>query len=129
MLPHLPPGTPVPEHPVAVRPLLVEAGAAAGHRVVLLSLEDWGAWADLRFARLATPGASPLTRRMPAAPDWAVWVDGTPAEVIDVAGRGERAFSNGEVRFRPSPRPGAQLRVRALLAPGAGIDVTLDVPG
>ena len=42
MQPHLPPGVRVPEHPVAVRPLLAEVGEAAGHRLLLLSIEDWG---------------------------------------------------------------------------------------
>jgi hypothetical protein len=128
MLPHLPPDTPVPDAPVSVRPLLIDAGRAAGHRVVLLSIEDWGAWADLRFARIAGAGAPPLTRRIPAAPDWQVWIDGTPAEIIDVAGRGERSFSNGEVRLRPAPRPLARLRVRARLTPDEAIDVEFDVP-
>lgn len=128
MLPHLPPDTSVPDAPVTVRPLLVDAGRAAGHHLVLLSIEDWGAWADLRFARIAGPGAPPLTRRIPAAQDWQVWVDGIAAEIIDVAGRGERSFSNGEVRVRPAPSAGARLRVRAALTPSEAIDVEFDVP-
>jgi len=131
--PHLPPDMTVPQRPVAVHPLLVEVGEAAGHRLVLLSLEDWGAWADLRFGRIATPGAAPLARRIPLSTDWTVSIDGSPAEVLDVAGRGDRAFSNGEVRIRPAPQPGALLRVAALLAPGARVEVevvvSLDAPG
>jgi len=130
MQPYLPPGAGVPSHPVAVHPLLTEVGVAAGHRLVLLSVEDWGAWADLRFGRIATAGAPPLARRIPLASDWSVWIDGEPAEVVDVAGRGDRGFSNGEVRIRPVPAPGSRLRVRALLAPGAAVEVELDVgPG
>jgi hypothetical protein len=128
MQPHLPPGVNAPERPVAVRPLVAEVGEAAGHRLLLLSVEDWGPWADLRFARVATPGAPPLARRIPLATDWQVWVGGERAEVVDVAGRGDRAFSNGEVRIRPAPAPGARLRVRALLAPGAAVEIELDVP-
>ena len=129
MQPHLPTGVSTPDQPVAVRPLLVEVGEAAGHRLVLLSIEDWGPWVDLRFARLATPGATPLARRIPLATDWAVTIDGTPAEVLDVAGRGDRSFSNGEVRFRPAPAPGSRLHVSAQLAPGARIAVEVTVPG
>jgi hypothetical protein len=128
MQPHLPAGVSAPERPVAVRALLAEVGEAAGHRLVLLSIEDWGPWADLRFARLATPGAPPLARRIPLATDWQVWIDGVAAEIVDVAGRGDRAFSNGEVRIRPAPAAGARLRLEATLAPGASVSIELDVP-
>ena len=133
MQPHLPPGITPPERPVAIRSLLVDVGEAAGHRLVLLSIEDWGPWADLRFGRIATPGAAPLARRIPLATDWSVLVDGVPAEILDVAGRGDRGFSNGEIRFRPAPQPGSTLRVEAQLAPGAAVAVelvvSLDGPG
>jgi len=128
LLPHLPPGVTSPERPVAVRSLLRDVGEAAGHRLVLLSIEDWGPWADLRFGRIATPGAAPLARRIPMATDWSVSIDGTPAEVVDVAGRGDRGFSNGEVRIRPAPQPGSLLHVQALLAPGALVTVEVTVP-
>jgi hypothetical protein len=126
--PHLPPGVTAPERPVAVRALVTDIGEAAGHRLVLLSIEDWGPWADLRFGRVATPGARPLARRIPLVSDWAVSIDGQPVEVLDVAGRGDRGFSNGEVRIRPSPQPGSRLRLRARLAPGAEVDVEVVVP-
>lgn len=128
MTPHLPPDVIVPDGPRAVRPLLAVVGEAAGHRLLLLSIEDWGPWADLRFARLATPGAAPLARRIPLASDWQVHADGATLEVVDVAGRGDRTFSNGEVRVRPAPAPGAALRLRAVLAPGAAVEVELTVP-
>ena len=128
MQPHLPPGVSAPERPVAVRPLLAEVGEAAGHRLLLLSIEDWGPWADLRFGRLATPGAAPLARRIPLATDWMVSIDGVPAEIVDVAGRGDRSFSNGEVRIRPAPSAGARLRVEAQLTPGATVATEIVVP-
>jgi hypothetical protein len=128
MQPHLPPGVTPPDRPVAVRPLLAEVGEAAGHRLLLLSIEDWGPWADLRFGRLATPGAAPLARRIPLATDWQVSIDGVRAEVVDVAGRGDRSFSNGEVRIRPAPAPGSVLRIGALLAPGAAVTTEVEVP-
>jgi hypothetical protein len=128
MRPHLPDGLSAPSAPVAVHTLLVDAGEAAGHRLHLLSIEDWGVWADLRFARIATAGAPPLARRIPLATDWHVEVDGVRIEVIDVAGRGDRAFSNGEVRLRPAPATGSTLRLRAELAPGAWIDTELVIP-
>ena len=129
MQPHLPHGVTAPDRPVAVRPLLVDVGAANGHRLFVLSIEDWGLWADLRFARVASPGAEPLARRIPLAKDWSISIDGTPAEVVDVAGRGDRGFSNGEVRFLPAPPPGARLLLRALFAPNTELQVELIVPG
>ena len=128
MQPHLPRGITAPDRPVAVRALLTDVGEAAGHRLVLLSIEDWGAWADLRFGRIATPGARPLARRIPLATDWSVSIDGRPAEVLDVAGRGDRGFSNGEVRLRPARQPGSRLRLKAQLAPGAQVEVEVEVP-
>jgi len=126
--PHLPPDVSAPLHPVAVHPLLVTAGDAAGHRMVLLSIEDWGGWADLRFGRIATAGAAPLARRIPLASDCEVSIDGVSADVFDVAGRGDRGFSNGEIRFRPAPAPGSTVRMRAQLAPGADVTAEFTVP-
>jgi hypothetical protein len=102
--------------PVRVDPLLQQLGTAGGHRLVLLSLEVHEDWADLRFARSETPGAPPLPRRVPHARAWTILVDGVPATVVDAVGRGDRAFSNGEVRLRPPPPAGARLAVTVQLA-------------
>ena len=99
-------------------PLGVTLGSAAGHRLVLLSLECWPGWADLRFARLED-GGPPLARRVPAAPAWRVEADGHPLEIVEVVGRGDRAFSNGEARLVPSPVAARELTVIVELAPGA----------
>jgi hypothetical protein len=128
MQPHLPPGVTVPVRPAVVRPLVVEIGVSAGHRLLLLSIEDWGSWADLRFGRVATPGAAPLARRIPLATDWQVWIDGRPAEVFDVAGRGDRSFSNGEVRVLPAPPAGSILRIETQLTPGTTVATEVQVP-
>lgn len=128
MSPHLPPDVVPPELPRAVHPLVVELGEAVGHRLVLLSIEDWGPWADLRFGRVATKGAVPLVRRIPLASDWEVRIDGQVVEVLDVAGRGDRAFSNGEVRIRPAPAPGSRLSVHVMLSPGVAVTAELVVP-
>ena len=101
-------------HPLRVDELMVELGEVAGHHLVLLSLEVYPDWADLRYARRETPGAPPLPRRVPRAADWQVDVDGTPATVVDAVGRGDRAFSNGEVRLRPVPDPGSTLSLPSL---------------
>jgi hypothetical protein len=85
---------------------------------MLLSLELWDGWADLRFARTDEGAQRPLPRRVPPAGAWTVTADGAPLEVLDAVGRGDREFSNGEVRLRPAPSPGAHLRVEVELLPG-----------
>lgn len=107
---------------------MVDLGVAAGHRLVLLSLEVHADWADLRFARTETPGAPPLPRRVPRPDDWAVEVDGVPATVVDAVGRGDRAFSNGEVRLRPPPPPGASMAVRTTLGSAPPLAATFRLP-
>lgn len=108
-----------PVQPIRVDELMVDVGAVDGHRLVLLSVEVYDEWADLRFARLDEGAPRPLTRRIPPAEAWTIEVDGTPAEVRDATGRGDRAFSNGEVRFAPPPQKGSRLTVEVHLRPDA----------
>jgi hypothetical protein len=126
--PHLPPNVPFPPSPRRVVPLLADLGSAGGHRLVLLSLEVWDGWADLRFARIDEGADRPLPRRVPPAGAWSLTVDGHTVEVLDAVGRGDRAFSNGEVRFRPVPEEGSELHVRVEVTPGApALEGTLQV--
>lgn len=104
--------------PRGVLPLDVDLGVAAGHRLFLLSLERWDGWADLRFARVDTGTGQRLSRRVPPAAQWRVRVDGRPVEVFDAVGRGDRWFSNGEVRLVPAPPPGGTLEVEVVLTAG-----------
>lgn len=117
--PHLPNDLPRPPRAVSVVPLDVDLGQRGGHRLLLRSLEVWDGWADLRFARTDEGAPRPLPRRVPPAGAWSVTADGAPLEVLDAVGRGDREFSNGEVRLRPSPAPGARLHVEVELLPGA----------
>lgn len=104
--------------PVRVDPLMQDLGAVQGHRVVLLSLEVYDTWADLRFARIDEPGAAPLPRRVPPTDAWQVRADGQPLVVEDAVGRGDRSFSNGEVRLTPPPADGVRLEVAVTVLPG-----------
>lgn len=117
--PHLPPELPRPVRPVTVVPLDLDLGAVAGHRLLLRSLEVWDGWADLRFARIDEGAPRPLPRRVPPVTAWRVRADGRPLEVLDAVGRGDREFSNGEVRLHPAPAPGARLEVEVELVPDA----------
>jgi hypothetical protein len=126
--PHLPPNVPLPPSPRRVVPLLADLGSAGGHRLVLLSLEVWDGWADLRFARIDEGADRPLPRRVPPAGAWSLTVGGRTVEVLDAVGRGDRTFSNGEVRFRPAPEEGAELHVRVEVTPGApALEATLQL--
>lgn len=108
-----------PPRPVRVVPLDVELGLVAGHRFWLRSVEDWGGWMDVRIARVDEAGLRPLPRRLPPPTAWRAWVDGLPVTVADAVGRGDRRFSDGEVRLRPGlPAPGGGLRLRADVLPG-----------
>jgi hypothetical protein len=117
--PHLPPDVPAGPSPQRVVPLGCDLGTAAGHRVHLLSLEVWPGFADLRFARVDEGDGLPLKRRVPPAAAWTVTVDGAPLEVWEAVGRGDRRFSNGEVRLRPAPPAGARLTVEVALSDAA----------
>lgn len=117
--PHLPPDVPRGARPERVVPLLVDAGEIAGHRVTLLSLEVWPGFADLRFARVDVDRIRPLPRRVPPPDAWNIAIDGVAAQVWDAVGRGDRDFSNGEVRLRPAPPPGASLSVTVEVLPGS----------
>lgn len=105
--------------PARVDPLMADLGAVEGHRVVLLSLEVYDTWADLRFARIDDGASRPLARRVPPAEAWTVRVDDESLTVVDAVGRGDRAFSNGEVRLSPPPPPRTPLDVAVTVVPGA----------
>lgn len=115
---HLPGDAPLPPVLRDVVPLEADLGTVAGQRLLLLSLEVWDGWADLRFARIDVGATARLTRRVPPASAWSVTADGRPLEVFDAVGRGDRRFSNGEVRLVPAPTRGGTLEVSVLLVPG-----------
>lgn len=98
---------------------------------MLLSLEVWDGWMDLRFARIDVDADRPLPRRVPPAEAWTVaGATGRFYAVDDAVGRGDRAFSNGEVRLRPAvPDDGDTLHVTAALLDGESpASATIDVP-
>lgn len=119
-----------PPTPRRIVPLLEEMGTVAGHRLVLLSLEVYASFTDLRFARIDVGNERPLPRRVPPPEAWTVALDGQPVEVLDAVGRGDRAFSNGEVRLAMSlPDAAAELTVRAAVLSGADdLEVTVAIP-
>jgi hypothetical protein len=115
---HLPDDAPLPPVPRGVLPLDIDLGSRAGQRLVLLSMEMWDGWADLRFARIDVGATQRLARRVPPVDAWAASVDGVPLTIFDAVGRGDRRFSNGEVRLVPAPPPGSTLSIPVQVVPG-----------
>lgn len=115
--------------PDRVEPLMADLGTVEGHRIVLLSLEVYDVWADLRFARVAEDPTRPLPRRVPPAESWTVRVGDADLEVVDAVGRGDRDFSNGEVRLSPPPPAGVPLQVAVTVTPGSAPLTATVTPG
>jgi len=113
--PHLPQGITQPPTFQGCVPLNVSLGMCDGHELLLISLELWDGFTDLRFARVDHTGTLRLTRRVPPAGNWQVTINGRLAQVFDAVGRGDRGFSNGEVRLVPPVMPGDTLEVTVAL--------------
>lgn len=117
--PHLPAGITQPPSFRGCVPLDVSFGLCDGHELRLLSVELWDGFSDLRFARVDHTGELRLTRRVPPANLWSCQVNGTDVTVFDAVGRGDRSFSNGELRLIPPLKPGDELTVTVALYDGA----------
>jgi hypothetical protein len=95
-----------PAELVRVVPLAREVHREAGWRVVLISLEIWSGWLDLRFALLP---ASSSAGRQQLLVDWQVADDvGTNYEKTGLATGGGRLLLVSQVGFRPGPPEGAR---------------------
>jgi len=95
-----------PAELVRVVPLAREVHREAGWRVVLISLEIWSGWLDLRFALL--PGSSSAGLRQLLV-DWQVTDDvGTSYQKTGLATGGGPLIHVSQVGFRPGPPEGAR---------------------
>jgi hypothetical protein len=86
--------------PVRVVPLSREAARGEGWRLVLLSLEIWSSWVDLRCAVL------PAGERPPPPPAlrWRLDDDaGTGYQAVGSVSSGGRRLLVNQVRFQPAP--------------------------
>jgi hypothetical protein len=92
-----------PAELVRVVPLAREVFRGYGYRVVLISLEIWSGWLDLRFALLPEepPSAPP---RSEVTLDWRVADDaGTSYQMAGVASSGGRLLRIHQLGFQPAP--------------------------
>jgi ClpA/ClpB-like protein len=118
-----------PAELVRVVPVAREVHREAGMRVVLISLEIWSGWLDLRFAVL--PGSS-SAGRMQWLLDWQVSDDaGTAYEKAGMATGGGRQLHVTQLGFRPAPPEGARTLILTLVdgddptAPMAVVEIEL----
>jgi Clp amino terminal domain, pathogenicity island component len=92
-----------PAELIRVVPLAREVFRGSGHRVVLISLELWSGWLDLRLALLpedAPPGSTPTDIML----DWQVTDDaGTAYELCGLASSGVRLLRIHQFSFMPAP--------------------------
>jgi hypothetical protein len=102
-----------PAELVRVVPVGREVYREAGMRIVLMSLEIWSGWFDLRFAML--PGSS-SSGRMQWLLDWQVADNaGTTYEKAGMATGGGRQLHVTQLGFRPAPPEGARTLILTLV--------------
>jgi hypothetical protein len=92
-----------PAELVRVVPLAREVHRGYGHRAVLISLEIWSGWLDVRFALLPEdpPAAPPVAD---VVLTWQVADDlGTAYELTGLASSGGRRLRVHQLGFRPAP--------------------------
>ena len=118
-----------PAELVLVVPVAREVHREAGMRVVLISLEIWSGWIDLRFAML--PGSS-SGGRLQWLLDWQVGDDaGTTYEKAGMATGGGQQLHVTQLGFRPAPPEGARTLTLTLVdgeeptAPMAVVEIEL----
>jgi Clp amino terminal domain, pathogenicity island component len=92
-----------PAELLRVVPLAREVFRGSGHRVVLISLELWSGWLDLRLA-LLPEDAPPGSMATDIALDWQVTDDaGTAYELCGLASSGVRLLRIQQFSFMPTP--------------------------
>jgi hypothetical protein len=100
-----------PPELVRVVPLAREVFRGSGLRVVLLSLEIWSGWLDLRYALLPVDPQGPQGAQLEVAVDldWRVSDDtGTTYELMGMATGGGRLLRIHQLGFRPAPPEAAR---------------------
>jgi hypothetical protein len=89
-------------------------------RLVLLSLEVWSEWLDLRLATVG-PAGSPMPRPLASHGDWTLTDDlGTAYRTTGASLSGEQRIHVCQVSFSPSPP--AEAKTLTLTLPGSGED-------
>ena len=100
-----------PPELVRVVPLAREVTGESGLRVVLISLEIWSGWFDLRYALLPRMPAPPLEVTL----DWRIADDlGTDYTLTGMAAGGGPLLHVHQLDFRPAPPPDTRTLILTL---------------
>jgi hypothetical protein len=103
---------------VRVVPLAREVELADAVRLVLLSLEIWSGWVDLRLATIGS-GEGQVARPVASYGDWRLADDcGTDYRTVGASSSGDEKMQVSQVSFSPSPP--AEATTLTLTLPGAG---------
>jgi hypothetical protein len=114
-----------PPELVRVVPLAREVFRGSGLRVVLISLEVWSGWLDLRYALLPVDpqGLQGAQLEVAADLDWRVSDDaGTAYELTGMATGGGRLLRIHQLGFRPAPPEAARTLTLQIGEGGEGAD-------
>jgi hypothetical protein len=115
---------------VRVVPLAREVYRGFGLRVVLISLEIWSGWLDLRYVLL--PEEPPGPQRLVDL-DWRVADDlGTSYELMGQASGGGRLLHICQLGFRPAPPEGVRVLTLTLFGDDPAkplVNVEIDLVG
>ena len=114
-----------PAEPVRVVPLAREVARGTGWRLVLLGLEIWSLWVDLRYAVLPE-AAGPLP---PHALRWRLADDvDTAYQAAGSASGGDRLLQVHQLRYQPAP-PAAATTITLTAEDASGAEIAVvEVP-
>jgi hypothetical protein len=109
---------PVPPTLVRVVPIAQEVEISEWRRLVLLSLEIWSAWVDLRVSVSSAEGEKRAPLGTAAYDDWTLADDlGTVYERLGTSISGDDLFQVHQATFAPTPPPEASTLTLSLPAP------------
>jgi hypothetical protein len=104
---------------VRVVPIARQVDVGEGLRLVLLSLEIWSGWLDLRLAAVCSAPGDSASRLLATSTGWTLADDlGTSYRQVGHSSSGDDSMSLGQVSFQPSPP--AEVKTLTLALPGEG---------
>jgi Clp amino terminal domain, pathogenicity island component len=108
-----------PPELVRVVPIGRQVEVGEGLRLVLLSLEIWSGWLDLRLAGVCSAAGDSASRLLASHTDWTLSDDlGTSYRQVGHSSSGNDLMSLGQISFQPSPP--ADAGTLTLTLPGEG---------
>jgi Clp amino terminal domain, pathogenicity island component len=117
--PSHPRGAVHPPELVRVVPIGRQVELGEGLRLVLLSLEIWSGWLDLRLAAVCSAAGESASRLLASSTGWTLSDDlDTAYQPVGNSSSGDDSMSLGQVSFQPSPP--SEVKTLTLTLPGQG---------